>query len=555
MPTSRRKHIPTDSLMQLQRRLDTLPPRHEERKTQISSMADFYDVSAATVYRALKDLHRPKSAVRSDSGRTRKIPAKQLEWYCELIAALKERTTNKKGRHLSTSRAIEILENYGVETPNGLVKAPPGLLTKTTVNHYLNLWGYDQYHIHRQPPAVRFQAERSNDCWQFDLSPSDLKHLETPPWMEFGRGQPLLMLFSVVDDRSGACYQEYRCVYGEDPETALRFLFNAMSVKPDDSFPFRGIPKMLYLDNGPIAKSRVFQNVMDRLDIDCRTHMPDGKDGRRKPARSKGKVERPFRTVKEAYETLYHFHKPETETEANKWLFRYLVSYNQQQHRSEDHSRMEDWLGNLPDDGIREMCSWERYCSFAREPERRKVGIDARVTVDGTIYEVEPSLAGETVILLWGLFDNDLYVEYQNERFGPFHPISGPIPLHRYRKFKKSKVEEKADRIQQLAAKINLPIEALSGEPGIELLAADSSCPIPVQPFEPVPARDVCYPTIVAAKLAIANELATPLAKLSEPDRQFIDNLLEETLERTAILARIRLYFRNKIQGGSVHAS
>ena len=38
------------------------------------------------------------------------------------------------------------------------------------------------------------------------------------------------MLFSVVDDRSGVAYQEYRCVYGEDVEAALRFLFNAMAL-------------------------------------------------------------------------------------------------------------------------------------------------------------------------------------------------------------------------------------------------------------------------------------------------------------------------------------
>jgi hypothetical protein len=30
-----------------------------------------------------------------------------LEYYCELIAALKLRTTNKAGRHLSTGRAIQ----------------------------------------------------------------------------------------------------------------------------------------------------------------------------------------------------------------------------------------------------------------------------------------------------------------------------------------------------------------------------------------------------------------------------------------------------------------
>jgi len=29
--------------------------------------------------------------------------------------------------------------------------------------------------------------------------------------------------------------------------------------------------------------------------------------------------------VKEAHETLYHFHKPETEAQVNEWLMRYLV--------------------------------------------------------------------------------------------------------------------------------------------------------------------------------------------------------------------------------------
>jgi hypothetical protein len=96
------------------------------------------------------------------------------------------------------------------------------------------------------------------------------------------------MLFSVVDDRSGVAYQEYHCVYGEDVEAALRFLFNAMAPKPIEGFPFQGIPQMLYLDNGPVAKSQVFQRVMRYLEVDVRTHLPQGKDGRRVTARSKG---------------------------------------------------------------------------------------------------------------------------------------------------------------------------------------------------------------------------------------------------------------------------
>jgi hypothetical protein len=55
---------------------------------------------------------------------------------------------------------------------------------------------------------------------------------------------------------------------------------------------------------------------------------------------------------------------------------------------------MEDWIQNLPAEGLREMCSWERFCAFAREPETRPVAVDARVSVSGVQYEVDPEFAG-----------------------------------------------------------------------------------------------------------------------------------------------------------------
>src|ERR1700745_2915445 len=168
------------------------------------------------------------------------------------------------------------------------------MLKTTTVNRYLQQWGYDRETLRRQPAAVRFQAERSNDCWQFDLSPSDLKEVKETLWLQANKGAPTLMLVSVVDDRSGVAYQEYRCVYGEDVEAALRFLFNAMAPKPDDSgLVMQGIPEAIYCDNGPITKSRIFQRVLDCLGVRLMTHLAAGTDGRRVTARSKGKVERP----------------------------------------------------------------------------------------------------------------------------------------------------------------------------------------------------------------------------------------------------------------------
>ncbi|HHX5191905.1 TPA: IS481 family transposase [Yersinia enterocolitica] len=533
--------MPAEELLQLRQRLERLSPKSPERAAQISAMSELYGVSATSVYRALNDLLKPHAVHRLDHGLPRVLPKRDMERYCELVAALKFRTTNKKGRHLSTRRAIELLEDYGVDTEQGHIQAPRGVLTRSTVNRYLAHWHLDQPHLHRPPPAVRFQAEYSNDCWQFDMSPSDLKHIDVPEWIDPDKGEPTLMLFSVVDDRSGVAYQEYHCVYGEDAGSALRFLYAAMAPKAESALALMGRPKMLYLDNGPVAKSRVFQDVMLALGVNWLTHLPAGKDGERVTARSKGKVERPFRTVKEAHETLYHFHKPETEQQANAWLLRYLLHYNEQPHRSQAHSRKEDWLTNLPPEGIRDMCNWEQFCRFAREPERRKVGIDARITVEGTAYEVDPDLAGETVLLLWGLFDSELHVEFEGKRTGPYYPASGPVPLNRYRAFRKGAMSQRAERIRTLAQQLSLPIAALTGE-NIALISQSETHDIPRQPF-PTTAEE-CYATTIMAKLAIANELATPLAKLTSSDRQFIEQLLGETLIRRIVLNRVREYFR-----------
>jgi hypothetical protein len=55
----------------------------------------------------------------------------------------------------------------------------------------------------------------------------------------------------------------------------------------------------------------------------------------------------------------------------------------------------------------------------------------------------------------------------------------------------------------------------------------------------------------VAAKLAIADDLGPPLAKLPADDRAFIDQVLAETLMQRLVFVRIREYFRRKPTGGA----
>ena len=543
--------VPVEALSTLRRRLMALPARHPERGALMRSTAALYAVSRATLYRLLRGDRRPKDAHRADRGRPRSMPASEIARWCEIVAAVKIRTTNKKGRHLSTVRTLKLLVEHGVDTPDGFQKLAPGRLTASTVNRHLRRLGYDHDRMIRQPPAIRFQAEHANALWHFDMSPSDLKHLKEPPWIDADRqGAPTLMLFSVVDDRSGVAYQEYCCVYGEDVEAALRFLFNAMAPKPaeaGETNPFQGIPTALYLDNGPVAKSAVFKRVMESLGVELLPHMPAGMDGRRTTARAKGKVERPFRTVKDAHETLYHFHQPETEAEANRWLARFVASYNRGDHRSEPHSRLDDWLAHLPPDGVRQMCTWERFCVFAREPERRLVGLDCRLTVAGVTYEIDPEFAGEAVVVWWGLFDQELWVEHGEERRGPFRPAGGPIPLHRYRKHRKSRQEVRADQVASLAGKLALPRAALSGEDGVvmsRVTPTELPTNVPVRPFQdPDPFHELGFASPIAARRAIADEIRVPLATLPAEDRAFIDVLLARTLARAEILAAIRERF------------
>ena len=532
--------LPAEALLDLHRRLAALSPRDPGRRTLIDGTTSLYGVSRATVYRALATTGRAQSFRRSDRGEPRKIRRRDLERYCEIIAAMKIRTANLKKRHLSTRGCIAALETHGIDTPTGRVQPPAGLLTVPTVNRYLKLWGYDHARMTRPPAAVRFEATTSNQLWQFDISPSDLKDIPQPVWIDPDRpGRPRPMLFSVVDDRSGAVYVEYRCVYGEDVDSGLRFLFNAMAPKAGDETTLQGIPEAVYLDNGPIAKSTVFRTVMERLDVRVLTHQPAGKDGRRPTARAKGKVERPFRTIKEAHETLYHFHVPQTEAEANAWLVQYIRNYNAQPHRRAACSRIDDWIANLPAAGYRRMCSWDRFCILARAAEQRKVTGDASIHVAGTQYAVDPDLAGETVTVWHGLFDQEIFVEFQERTYGPYTPRDGPIPLHRYRTPRASATQKRADRIDELAHVITLPRAAMGGStdphaPLAEIVA------LPSQAFvDPDPYGQFTYASRVEALRGIADILRRPLGRLTGDDLVFVNALTDRTLDKDTIKQEI----------------
>jgi len=138
-----------------------------------------------------------------------------------------------------------------------------------------------------------------------------------------------------------------------------------------------------------------------------------------------------------------------------------------------------------------------------------------------------------------------LFIEYEGERYGSYIPSGGPIPLHKYRSFKKTDNEKRAERIEKLAKKLSLPKSALEyDEDGILYEIADDEVDDNMRPFEdPDPYQEIFFPNVIAAKQAIANYIGAPLAELNPDQREKIDQILSKTLIRSQVFEKIRNYF------------
>jgi hypothetical protein len=189
---------------------------------------------------------------------------------------------------------------------------------------------------------------------------------------------------------------------------------------------------------------------------------------------------------------------------------------------------------------------------MAREPEERQVASDACITLDGVKYQLTEAMAGEKVIVLYGLFDTELHVEFKGQKHGPFYPASGPIPLNAYRPMKKSRLEKQIDKVEALAKHISLPRSVLTGQLGSELKLIQHAKLVseersqPFVPFENNDSEMAHYKTKIEAKLEIARFLGRPLATLPEGQRQGLDQIVDESLHKMTVLSKVREFFQLK---------
>jgi transposase InsO family protein len=158
----------------------------------------------------------------------------------------------------------------------------------------------------------------------------------------------------------------------------------------------RGIPQRLYVDNGANYRSRQLALVCARLGvalIHARPHQPQGK----------GKQERFFRTVRSQLLATLSAADTDSLEALNRRLWAWVeAEYHHHPHRGLDgQTPLDRWAASsaageqpprLPDPGL------DLDALFLFET-RRRVQRDRTVSLNGTLFEVDAALVGQTVTL------------------------------------------------------------------------------------------------------------------------------------------------------------
>jgi putative transposase len=272
-----------------------------------------------------------------------------------------------------------------------------------TIARYLRRLGLHTLGHDRPPRAFgRFEATHPNDLWTGDA-------LHGPTIA--GRKT---YLFAFIDDHSRALVG-YRWGLAEDTvrlEAALRAALAS-----------RGIPRMLYVDNGSAFASTQLARACAILGVRLVHSRPGEPAGR-------GKIERVFGTVRRQFLVELDARDGATDLAELNRLFAAWVEgvYHRRVHTETDQPPLERFLAaetppRLPSPAeLREAFLWA---------DKRQVAKTATVSLHGNRYEVDPALVGTTVELVFDPFDLAVIeVRYQGRAMGVARPAKLARHVH-----------------------------------------------------------------------------------------------------------------------------
>lgn len=269
----------------------------------------------------------------------KEIPGASLPAF---ISMAKERKIIRPGRDLAYATVYRFLKAEGlVERPSGL----PG-------------------------DRRKFEAECPNDLWQ-----SDIMH---GPYADMDGKKRKTYLIAFIDDMSRLISHAEFYLH-ERLESFLDAFRKALLM--------RGLPRKLYVDNGPSFRSNHLEHICASLGIallHARPYQPEGK----------GKIERWFRTVRGGFLSA---HKPATFEDLNSKFRIWTEGYNDTRHSSTGAAPLKRFADNI--ECVRPAP--RNLEDHFRKTAKRTVAKDRTIALAGRLYEAPVQLIGKQISLLY----------------------------------------------------------------------------------------------------------------------------------------------------------
>ena len=293
---------------------------------------------------------------RTDRGQPRRLPPEVAE---RLIALKVDNPA------WSVRAVIKAAREGGVDHP----------LAPSTVHRLFSRGGL----FDKKPPdgadRRRFAFRDAGELWM-----SDVMH---GPKVRLGRSRRKAYLIAFIDDAT-------RVV----PFAAFATAENIQAFLPvfKNALIRRGLPQRLYVDNGAAYRSRQLVLICAKLGValvHARPYQPAGK----------GKIERYFRTLRAGWLNHLDAQALDSLQTLNRSLWAWIEGeYHNTPHRGiEGRTPLEQWA--LASAAVRYPDATLDLDDIFLFEARRRVHKDRTVSLNGRLYEVDPLLVGQRVIL------------------------------------------------------------------------------------------------------------------------------------------------------------
>ncbi|WP_040203126.1 DDE-type integrase/transposase/recombinase [Neobacillus jeddahensis] len=352
-----------------------LVPYYGERKIAAKTIQEWHLHYRRNGFEALK----PKK--RSDRGDSRRLSPDERDHILEI---------RKKSLHMPVSVFYEQLVKDGEISKNEI--------SYSTINRLVKKHNLIGKYLDPGPERKRFAHDRVNVLWQGDLSHG--------PYVPINGKMKKTFLIAYIDDCSRII--PYAQFFSSEK-------FDGLRIVTKEAFIRRGKPTTLYADNGKIYRSETLQYACAQLGITVTHTAPFD-------PKSKGKIERFFKTVQTRFYPLLDKTPAQSLEELNERFWQWLEEeYHRRKHASLNgktphevfHSQL-DQVKFLEDISILDTIFLKR--------EQRKVKADGTITLNKQLYEVPPRFIGKSIDIR--LDEQDVFVYEDGKEVAKLKPVN-----------------------------------------------------------------------------------------------------------------------------------